>query len=242
MNVEHLPGSSQFPSTPLDALQDVVQEKVIVEGRTFLIDRPAESDRLMDHPAIRSAYVSHQYLPYWTDLWPASRMLAKIILREPWAAGLDALEIGCGLGLPGIAAMAAGLRVIFTDADATALHFAARNARANGFDRFRLMTLDWNNPPADFRVPVVLGSDLIYEIRNVEPLVGLISRILEPDGICLLTDQDRIPAHVLHEALPQAKLTYTATPVKAGEPGGRRLKGTLYRIQHAGERRGVSPT
>lgn len=238
MTPERLPGSGQFPSTPLDAIGGLVREKVIVEGRTFLIERPEESERLMDHPAVRSAYVSHQYLPYWTDLWPAARMLAKVILREPWRPGLEALEIGCGLGLPGIAALTAGLRVIFTDADATALHFAANNARINGHDRFRLLTLDWNHPPADLKVPVVLASDLIYEIRNVEPLVNVIKHTLEPDGVCLLTDTDRIPAQVLFDALPEAGLAYTATAVKAGEPGGRRSKGTLYRITHAkpGER------
>ena len=233
MSVERLPGSGSFPSTPLDAIGGLVRDTVIIDGRKFIIERPEESERLMDHPAVRSAYVSHQYLPYWTDLWPAARMLAKVILREPWPAGLEALEIGCGLGLPGIAALTAGLRVIFTDADATALHFAGNNARINGHDQFRLLTLDWNNPPATLKVPVVLASDLIYEIRNVEPLVNVIRHVLEPDGVCLLTDTDRIPAQVLFEALPASGLAYTATPVKAGEPGGRRSKGTLYRITHA---------
>jgi predicted nicotinamide N-methyase len=233
MNVERVPGSGSFPATPLEAIGGLIRERVTIEGRDFLIERPEESERLMHHPAVRSAYVSHQYLPYWTDLWPAARMLAKVILREPWAPGLEALEIGCGLGLPGVAALTAGLRVIFTDADATALHFAANNARINGHDRFRLLTLDWNNPPDNLKVPVVLASDLIYEIRNVEPLVNVIKHVLEPDGICLLTDTDRIPAQVLFEALPAANLAYTATPVKAGEPGGRRSKGTLYRITHA---------
>ena len=116
---------------------------MIVEGRTFVIDRPGESDRLMEHPAVRAASAGDEYLPYWAELWPASRMLAKAILREPWQPGLEALEVGCGLGLPGIAALAAGLRVIFSDYDATALHFAAANARDNGFHDFRLLQLDW---------------------------------------------------------------------------------------------------
>lgn len=233
MSVERLPGSSPFPTTPLEAIGGVIREKVIIEGRTFLLERPVESERLMEHPAVRSAYVSHQYLPYWTDLWPAARMLAKVILREPWAPGLDALEIGCGLGLPGIAALTAGLHVLFTDADATALHFAANNARLNGHERFRCLTLDWNHPPESLKVPVVLASDLIYEIRNVEPVARLIKQLLEPGGLCLLTDTDRIPAQLMFEALPAAGLAYRAEPVRAGEPGGRRVKGTLYRITHA---------
>src|SRR2546422_4979265 len=132
MNVE--PSRPPDSDTLRDSLGEIVRERVVVEDRTFLIDRPAQSAQLIDHPAIRSAFSADEYLPYWADLWPASRMLAKAILREPWAAGLEALEIGCGLGLPGIAALSVGLRVTFSDYDATALRFAADNARANGFD------------------------------------------------------------------------------------------------------------
>src|SRR5947207_1010354 len=103
-----------LPQTPPEVLGPPVRERVIVEGKTFLIDRPGESDRLMEHPAVRSVCAAHDYLPYWADLWPAARMLAKAILREPWAGGLEALEIGCGLALPGIAALSVGLRVIFS--------------------------------------------------------------------------------------------------------------------------------
>jgi predicted nicotinamide N-methyase len=221
-----------LPETPWDAVGDIIREQVVVEGRTFLIRRPDEGDRLLDHPAVRAAFAADEFLPYWTDLWPASRMLAKAILRENWAPGLEALEVGCGLGLPGIAALAKGLRVIFSDYDATALRFAAENARTNGFEDFRTLQFDWRAPPADLRVPVVLASDLMYEMRNVAPLVSLIKRVLLPDGVCLLTDQDRVPSFTLRETLTAEGLEYTTQVARAGEPGGRRVKGTLYRITH----------
>src|SRR5437879_4526309 len=126
-----------MPETPWEALGKSVREEVILEGHTFLIDRPTESDRLLDHPAIQAAFTQDEYMPYWADLWPAARMLAKAILREPWQPGLEALEIGCGLGLPGIAALARGLHVTFSDYDLTALRFAAGNARLNGFSDFK---------------------------------------------------------------------------------------------------------
>jgi predicted nicotinamide N-methyase len=232
MSVEQTPDLPPLPETPLEAIGALVRESVIVEGQTFLIDRPAQSDLLLEHPAILSAFAADEYMPYWADLWPAARMLAKAILREPWPAGLEALEIGCGLGLPGIAALSRGLRVTFSDYDNTALRFAADNARLNGFSDFRLLRLDWRHPPADLRLPVLLASDLIYELRNVEPLVGLIRRLLRPDGFCLLTDQDRIPSHALREALTAQGLEYTTRVMHAGEPGGRRSRGTLYRIRH----------
>jgi predicted nicotinamide N-methyase len=214
-------------------LGPLVREPVVVEGRTFTIVRPAQADHLLDLPSVRTAFDADEYMPYWTDLWPASRMLAKAILREPWPPGQEALEIGCGLGLPGVSALAAGLRVTFSDYDATALRFAADNARLNGFEAFRVLQLDWRYPPAGLQVPVILGADLIYELRNVDPLVKLLKTILAPGGMCLLTDQDRVPAVALRESLERHGLSFTTQLARAGEPGGRRVKGTLYRIGHA---------
>src|SRR5690242_14922433 len=102
-------------------LGPVVRERVIVEEHTFLIERPEEPHRIPNHPSVRTVFGEGEYVPYWTDLWPASRMLAKAVLREPWPAGAEALEIGCGLGLPGVAALARGLRVTFSDYDPAAL-------------------------------------------------------------------------------------------------------------------------
>src|SRR6202158_3790574 len=141
------PDPIPFPEPPHDAIQRLLHESVLVEGHSFKIMRPADSDELLDHPSVRAAFAADEYMPYWTDLWPAARMLAKAILRETWPAGLEALEIGCGLGLPGIAALAKGLRVTFSDYDGTALRFAADNARANGFADFQTLQLDWRYPP-----------------------------------------------------------------------------------------------
>jgi predicted nicotinamide N-methyase len=222
-----------FPETPLDALGELVRETVIIDEHTFVIEHPQESDHLLDHPELRKAFAADEYLPYWADLWPAARMLARAVLREPWPAGLTALEIGCGLGLPGVAALSRGLRVIFSDIDATALRFAAGNARRNGFEDFELLQFDWRNPPANLQVPVVLASDLIYERRHVEPVAELIARVLAPYGFALLTDQDRPPAPYLRDALAANGLTFTSQIMRAGSPGGNRFKGTLYRIRHS---------
>jgi predicted nicotinamide N-methyase len=232
MNAEEGTRLPPPPEALLDSLGPMIREQVIVEDKTFAIVRPGESDRLLDNPAVLSAFAADEYMPYWADLWPAARMLAKAILREKWKPGLEALEIGCGLGLPGIAALAMGLRVTFSDYDATALRFASDNARLNGFDDFKLLQLDWRSPPADVKFPVVLGSDLIYELRNVAPLVGLIKQMLHREGLCFLTDQDRVPSHMLRETLTREGLAFTTQTMRAGEPGGRRLKGTLYRIAH----------
>jgi predicted nicotinamide N-methyase len=230
MNQQQSITPPSLPETPLEAIQDLVDEKVIVEGHSFLIMRPTDSDKLLDHPAVRAAFAADEYMPYWTDLWPAARMLAKAIMRENWQKGLHALEIGCGLGLPGIAALAKGLRVTFTDYDATALKFAANNAQANGFNEFETLQLDWRYPPSNLKFPLVLGADLIYETRSVEPVVNLIKQVLIPNGVALLADQDRIPTEQFRQALSDRGFLFTTKIMHAGEPGGRRVKGSLYRI------------
>lgn len=219
-----------LPQTPPEAVREVVREPVILGEATFQLERPAKSDDLIDHPAIRAAFVADEYLPYWADLWPAARMLAKVVLAEPWPPGLTALEVGCGLGLPGVAALARGLHVIFSDYDATAVQFAARNARLNGFTDFATRSFDWRAPPDDLRVDVVLASDLTYEARHVEPLVALVAKVLKPGGLCLWTDQDRPPAAQLRAELDRLGWPVTMKVVRAGRPGGDRFKGTLYRI------------
>src|SRR5262245_15336902 len=220
-----------LPLTPPDAIPGTIRERVILGPTTFLIDRPANSDDMLDHPAIRAAFERDEYMPYWADLWPSARMLAKAILAETWPAGLTALEVGCGLGLPGIAALARGLRVIFSDYDGTAVRFAASNARLNGFDDFVERPFDWREPPADLRVDVLLGSDLIYEARHVEPLIALTQQTLTPGGLALWTDQDRKPAADLRAALDCLGWPYETGMMRAGAPGAPRIKGTLYRVQ-----------
>ena len=246
------PASRPLPATPPDAIAAVVRERVILGEHTFLIDKPGGSDDLLMHPAVREAFAADEYLPYWADLWPAARMLAKAVLVEPFVvqasrlplhqeaggtpapqqmAALTVLEVGCGLGLPGIAALARGLRVIFSDYDATAVRFAADNARLNGFTDFTESVFDWRDPPADLQVNVVLASDLTYEARHVEPLVALVERVLRPGGLCLWTDQDRPPAAALKAELARLGWPVETKIARAGEPGGQRYKGTLYRIR-----------
>jgi len=218
------------PESLWDQLGPIEREKVIVDDLVLAIEHPQESRGLLDHPAVHRAYVQDEYMPYWTELWPASRMLAKVIRRETWTPGTTVVEIGCGLGLPGIVALSMGLSVTFTDYDGCALRFAAQNARLNGFTDFRCLQLDWRNPPEDLSASVILAADIVYETRHVAPILTCIKKILDPAGFCLLTDLDRLPAGFLAQALAEEGLKFTTSIVRAGEPSGRRLRGTLYRI------------
>ena len=228
----------RFHATPPEAIRELVTEAVFIDGRTFHIERPADPDGLFDHPWVRSAYAADTYTPYWATLWPSARMLAKAVLREPWdyfARPVRVLEVGCGLGLAGIACLSRGLDVTFSDLDETALSFAAANAKRNGFTQgFRTRLLDIRCPQDEEKYPVVIGSDLMYEERLVNPLVGLLAAVLAPGGLCLIADPDRPAARVFRWKLEEAGYTVTTDFARAGEPGGERTRGTIYRIRNVG--------
>ena len=207
-----------------------VREKVILSRATFFLDRPAEMDDLLDPSVLDGESAESANLPYWADLWPASRMLAKAILAETWPAGQRCLELGCGLGLPGIAALSRGLKVTFTDADPLAVEFAAHNARLNGFYDLESRTLDWRSPPKDLSFSLVFASDLLYEPRNYEALFQTVSSTLTADGVLWLCDPDRKQAPPFFDLLRARRWNYSRKVVHAGAPGIDRLRGYLYKI------------
>ncbi len=115
----------------------------------------------------------------------------------PKLVGRAVLELGSGLGLCGIAAARAGAgHVTFSDYFPESLAFSAENALLNGVprDRFATLHLDWRRPELPARFAVVLGSDLLYEARNLEPVLGAIDAALEPAGRAFVADPDRITA------------------------------------------------
>jgi predicted nicotinamide N-methyase len=241
------PGEGAWAETPWEALGPLQRERIQVAGRTFTLERPASTDTLLDHPAVFAAFARNEYIPYWTDLWPAARMLAAAILQHDWPAYLtqgperpEVLEVGCGLGLAGLAAAACGLRVVLSDCDATALRLALGNARLNGLTEVRAMLLDWERPPAGWRVPVVFASDVIFESRHVAPLVRLLDELLLPDGECWLADQNRPAGGLFRQTLVARGFTYATTPSQAhaSDAAGHAVLGTIYRIRRRQRRRG----
>ena len=112
------------------------------------------------------------------------------MLQNPWPRETRVLELGCGLGLVGIAALAAGVHVSLTDYDVNAITTAKMNAALNGFPDADAFVLDWRSPP-ELTYPVIIGCDVTYESRNHAPILDLIDRMLEPDGFCWIADGGR---------------------------------------------------
>ncbi len=136
-------------------------------------------------------------LPFWTNLWPAAIVLASFASRLP-QNGEPILELGAGLGLPGLAAAASGNDVVITDLEPDALEFARAAAEANGLeDKIDVRALDWTKPPADLgRFKTILGAEVLYQPKIYTTLVDLLETLTEPDSSVFLSHQIRpfVPA------------------------------------------------
>jgi predicted nicotinamide N-methyase len=87
------------------------------------------------------------------------------------------LELGCGVGLPSVVALAGGAEVTATDHYAAALDFARYNARSNLGVEPETRLLDWHTPRVEGLgvFDLILAADVLYEQRNIPALAALCS-------------------------------------------------------------------
>ncbi len=152
----------------------LVEEVVELAGRRLSILRPPSADELIDE----DAFDEDEFLPYWAELWPSGIALARAVDALD-VRGLRVLELGCGLGLPSLAAAAGGAHVLATDWAADAVELLRRNAARNRLS-LRAEQVRWDEPEPLLREApwdLVLGADLLYEARNAEQLAELLPRL-----------------------------------------------------------------
>jgi predicted nicotinamide N-methyase len=181
-------------------VDDLVEESVPLRGVALQVLRPRDAEALLDD----HAFEHEEYLPYWAELWPSGVALARRVAVRA-LRGARVLELGCGLGLPSLAAALAGGRVLATDWSPQAIALLEDNAARNGVS-LETALVDWAGPEAIVeRAPwdLVLAADVLYERRNVAPLLELLPRVLDQRGELWLADPGRAPAEELLEGLAE---------------------------------------
>ena len=201
-------------------MDDVVEEVIPVNGRDLRLLRPRDAEALLDE----HAFEHEEFLPYWAELWPSALALARMIGGRA-LHGARTLELGCGLGLPSLAAALAGGRVLASDWSPASVEMTARNAERNGL-ALETLQCSWTEPaPLLARAPwdLVLASDVLYEARNGEALLPLLPRLVGERGEVWLADPGRPPA---------ARFLAAAEDVFAIErrPAAELPRGAVYRL------------
>ena len=228
------------PSAGRDPLDEL---RAHLRGRTGLFESVIEvgddSYRIL-HPASAEALIDEEdfardeRLPYWAELWPSAIALARYLSRGALAGRL-AVELGCGVGLPTVAALTGGAKVLATDHYEAALAFTLYNARANLGREPEAALLNWHAPETERlgTFDLVLAADVLYEARNVPALGNLVPALLAPGGEAVFADPRRDDAPAFVELMERRGLENTTEGMEV-EQGGKGVRVLIHRLRHRG--------
>ena len=157
--------------------------EVEVEGRVWLLDRAADMEALWDRMD-GDDLGDDERLPYWAEVWPASVLLGRHIVRNAdRLRGRPCLDVGCGLGLTGMIAGSVGAHVVAFDYEWPAVSFARRNAALNNVPQPLWTVMDWREPAVgEGAFEFIWAGDVLYEKRFFMPLIRLFRHALAPGG------------------------------------------------------------
>ena len=164
--------------------------------------------------------VTDERLPYWAEIWPSSIALSDFILAsEPMGPDMRVIELGCGVGLAGLAASMKGARVLETDYQPDALRLTEMNWLHNVGRSPDVYLMDWRHPDIEGKFDRILASDVVYEKRFFQPLITLFHRLLREGGQVILSEPNRPIAQNFFEELSRQGFSHqrTDTPVNFRE-------------------------
>lgn len=224
------------PATRVIAGYAAHEYVVPVGGRDLRIYGPREPHALNREPAVVArAAADSTYKPHWAVPWPAAVMLAEHALgRLGWSAD-PVLEVGAGLGIPGLALASRGWRVISTDYDEAALEYVRASAALNGIHLEGVQRLDWRAPPRQ-RFATILAAEVIYDRRHHDPVLRFLRQCLHPRGVALLSDMNRRAADTFIGSVVAAGMCCAMVPAAAraipgaGARDERMMQGRVFEV------------
>jgi predicted nicotinamide N-methyase len=198
---------------------------VDVGNETYRILHPASAEALIDE----QDFERDERLPYWAELWPSAIALARYLSGED-LTGRRVVELGCGVGLPTVVALACGARVLATDHYEAALDFTVHNARMNVAREPETALLDWHAPEHPGTFDLVVAADVLYERRNAPALADLVPKLLAPGGEALIADPRRKDAPEFLALMQERGFKPTTENVSV-EQGGRGVRVLVHRLR-----------
>jgi len=173
-------------------------------GRELQLVQPVDFDALLDV----AAGDPEQNLPYWAEIWPSGIALADELLARPeLVSGRRVLEIGSGIGVTASVALAIGAELMVADYSPESLLLCRYNALVNSGCEPEVLQINWRDPSRELRdragsgFPVVLAADVLYESRDIEPLLDLVEWLVAPHGLLWLAEPGRnVAARFIEQA------------------------------------------
>jgi predicted nicotinamide N-methyase len=190
MDIRNLPELERCIYNRLRKKYTLVFDKLRVGEKTIRLLKAADLEEVL---AGKDPFADVAEFPFWIRLWEAAMVLSYVLCSLPERQGRTLLELGAGLGAPGLTAAAAGFDVTLSDFEEIILDFQRVSSAASGLPGVRSILLDWLSPPSGLAAyDVIAGAEILFRQEFLQPILTLIKTFLKPDGlVCLAHDVRR---------------------------------------------------
>lgn len=189
---------------------NLTERTIGIAGRSWKVCHVEDQDNLL------ALAEGREQFPFGLMLWESGVALATWVVDHAGElAGQTVLELGAGVGLPGIVAASHGAIVTQTDHDPQALQLAACNAVLNNVAGIRMEQGDWFAWANPARYDLILGADIVYDDADHAAILALFDTLLESSGRIVLADPGREQQSAFVLAAKQAgwRVAASAMPI-----------------------------
>ncbi len=238
MNANDLPGKAAEIYKKIRRKHKVAFETLKLNDKEIKILQVTDLESLL---AGKDPFKDVSEFPFWVRLWEASLILSHVVAALPPGNGTKFLELGAGLGAPGLTAAACGYDVTLSDYEKHILDFQRVSAAANGFDNVDFKKGYLEDIPLPEHFADLVTSNCVINLSPDKKQVFVeIWRILRDHGRVVVSDtisekpvpkgmraNPRLWGECVSGALTEAE--YLSKMEQAGFYGLSILKRTLWR-------------
>lgn len=209
MNTAKLPAKEAKKLSAIRKKYKVAFEKLRIGEHELEILKVTDLEPLLKG---KDPFKNVSEFPFWVKLWEASMVLAQLLTSMSPKPGQKLLELGAGLGAPGLAAAACGYNVTLSDYEPHILDFQRISAAASNLTNVDYKIIDWLNPPDLQQFDTIVGAEILFREDFFEPLLNIFKKMLAPGGAIYLAHDARrksLPLF-LHKAEKEYKIAVSS--------------------------------
>ncbi len=209
MDIRTLPEKERAIYNRIRTKYSLTFDSLKVKGRNIRLLKIDDIEEFLDG---KDPFADVSEFPFWVKLWESAMVLSYVLASLPDAKGQRLLEIGAGLGAPGITAAACGFDVTLTDYEDIIMDFQKVSVAANGLTNVQCAHLDWLDPPEMEPFNILTAAEVLFREEFFDPLLDVFRRYLKPGGTIYLAHDARRKCLPLF--MERAKEEYTIAGTK----------------------------
>lgn len=188
MDIRALPEKEREIYNRIRSKYKLTFDKLKVKDTSIRLLKVADIEEFLDG---KDPFADVSEFPFWVKLWEAAMVLSYVVASLPDAKGQKLLEIGAGLGAPGITAAACGFDVTLTDYEDIIMDFQKVSVAASGLTNVQCAHLDWLSPPEMEPFDVLTAAEVLFREEFFDPLLDVFRCYLKPGGTIYLAHDAR---------------------------------------------------